>query len=99
LKNDFLIAITQVCAERHLPKEVVLDAIEQALVVAYKRNFGTGQNIEVTIDPNTGKAHVFSDVEVVEEVKDRHAQASLQDARQVDPMANVGGTVRLEMTP
>jgi N utilization substance protein A len=99
LKNDFLIAITQVCAERHLPKEVILDAIEQALVLAHKRNFGTGQNIEVKIDPNTGKAHVFSDMEIVEQVKDTQAQVSLQEARQVDPAAKVGTTVRVEQTP
>lgn len=99
MKNDFLIAITQVCAERHLPKEVVLDAIEQALVLAYKRNFAAGQNIEVKIDPSTGRARVFSDMEVVEQVKDSHTQVSLQQARQVDPSAKVGSTVRMEMTP
>jgi N utilization substance protein A len=99
LKNEFLIAITQVCAERHLPKEVVLDAIEQALVLAYKRNFGTGQNLEVKIDPNTGKAHVFSDKEIVEQVQEPQVQVSVQEARQVDPMAKVGATVRVEQTP
>jgi N utilization substance protein A len=96
LKNDFLIAMTQVCAERHLPKEVVLDAIEQALVLAYKRNFGTGQNLEVKIDPNTGKAHVFTDKEVVEQVRDRRLQISVPEARLVDPTAKVGSTVRVE---
>ena len=99
MKNDFLIAITQVCAERHLPKEVVLEAIEQALVVAYKRNFGSGQNIEVKIDPNTGRAHVFSDKQVVDEVKDAPLEVSLQEALQVDPSAKSGGTMRVEMTP
>jgi N utilization substance protein A len=99
LKNEFLIAITQVCAERHLPKEVVLDAIEQALVLAYKRNFGTGQNLEVKIDPNTGKAHVFSDKEIVEQVQEPQVQVSVQEARQVDPAAKVGATLRVEQTP
>lgn len=99
MKNDFLIAITQVCAERHLPKEVVLEAIEQALVHAYKRNFGTGQNIEVKIDPNTGKARVFAQKEVVEKVKDPRIQISLQEARQIDAMAKIGSTIRIEMTP
>ncbi len=99
MKNDFLIAITQVCAERHLPKEVVLVAIEQALVLAYKRNFGAAQNIEVKIDPNTGKAHVYVEKEVVEQVKDQRTQISLQEARQVDTMAKLGATVKMEMTP
>ena len=65
MKNEFLIAITQVCAERRLPKEVVLDAIEQALVLAYKRNFGPGLNMQVKIDPQTGKARVFADKTIV----------------------------------
>ena len=99
MKNDFLIAITQVCAERHLPKEVVLEAIEQALVLAYKRNFGAGQNIDVKIDPNTGKAHVYAQKEIVEEVKDQRTQISLPEARQIDAMAKLGGTVKIEMTP
>ena len=99
MKNDFLIAITQICAERRLPKEVVLDAIEQALVLAYKRNFAAAQNIEVKIDPTTGKAHVFADMEVVEQVEDGHSQVSLQQARKVDPKTNVGATMRMEMTP
>lgn len=99
MKNDFLIAITQVCAERHLPKEVVLEAIEQALVLAYRRNFGTAQNIKVKIDPNTGKARVFADKEVVEKVKDPRTQISLQEARQIDAMAKVGNTIQIEMTP
>ncbi len=99
MKNDFLIAITQVSAERHLPKEVVIDAIEQALVLAYKRNFGTGQNIEVKMDPNTGKAHVFADMEVVEQVVDPQTQVLLKDARQVDTQAKVGSSVHMETTP
>ncbi len=99
MKNEFLIAITQVCAERRLPKEVVLDAIEQALVLAYKRNFGPGLNIEVKIDPNTGRARVFADKTIVDPVLDEQTDISLQDARALDAMALLGGTVRVEMTP
>jgi len=99
LKSDFLIAITQVCAERRLPKEVVLDAIEQALILAYKRNFGTTQNISVKIDPNTGKARVYAEKEVVEEVQDERTQISLDDARKIDATAEIGGTVKVELTP
>jgi transcription termination/antitermination protein NusA len=99
LKNDFLIAINQVCAERRLPKEVILDAIEQALVLAYKRNFGPGLNIEVKVDPNTGRARVFADKEITDTITDDKTQITLADARQLDAMAKVGGIVRTEMTP
>ena len=99
MKNEFLIAITQVCAERRLPKEVVLDAIEQALVLAYKRNFGPGLNMQVKIDPQTGKARVFADKTIVDPVVDAQTDISLKEALAVDPTAQVGGTVRVEMTP
>lgn len=99
MKNDFLIAITQVCAERHLSKEVVLEAIEQALVLAYKRNFGAMQSIDVKIDPNTGKAHVYAEKEVVEEVRDSRTEIALQEAHAIDAMAKLGNLVRIETTP
>ena len=99
MKNDFLVAITQISAERHLPKEVVLEAIEQALVLAYKRGFGAAQNVEVRIDPNTGKARVFVELEVVEEVRDKRSQTSLEEARQADAAAQIGGLVKVEVTP
>jgi len=99
LKNDFLIAITQVCAERHLPKEVVLEAIEQALVLAYKRNFGASQAIEVKIDPNTGKAQVFAEKEVVDKVREDRTEVALADALQFDAAAQVGSVIKVETTP
>jgi N utilization substance protein A len=99
LKNDFLVAVAQISAERHLPKEIVLEAIEQALVLAYKRNFGAAHNIDVKIDPNTGKARVYVEKEVIEQVKDQRTQVSLQEARQLDAAAEPGTTIRIEMTP
>ena len=55
MKSDFLIALTQLAAERHLPKEEVLKAIEAALVSAFKKDsYGDGVNIAVKLNPNTG---------------------------------------------
>ena len=99
LRNDFLIAIKQLSAERHLSEDVVLEAIEQALALGYKRDFGAAQNIDVRIDRNTGKARVYVEKEVAEEVKDKRTQISLQEARKIDPIAGLGNTVRIEMTP
>jgi N utilization substance protein A len=99
LKSDFLVAVTQMSAERHLSKEVVLESIEEALVLAYKRQFGAAQNVEVRIDTSTGKARVYVEKEVVDEVKDKRTQISLREARTVDAMAALGSSVRIEMTP
>src|SRR5512138_982217 len=99
LKTEFLVAITQLCSERSLPKETVLQAVEQALVSAYKRNFGGAQNITARIDPNSGKARIFATKDVVEEVHDRRIQISLEEARRYDPMAELGSQIQLESTP
>jgi N utilization substance protein A len=99
MKNDFLVAITQLCNERNLPKEVVIGAVEQALVSAYRRNFGGGQNISANIDPNTGKVHIFAAKVIVDEVKDKRAEIMLADAQKFDPMARVGDTIQIETTP
>ena len=51
MKNDFLTAITELCEEKNISKDVVIQAVEAALVTAYKRNYGTTQNIGVRLDP------------------------------------------------
>ena len=99
MKNDFLVAITQLCNERGLPKETVLAAIEQALVSAYRRNFGGTQNITAQIDPTSGKVKIFSSRTIVDEVHDRRIEVALAEARALDPMAEVGGTLTTETTP
>ena len=98
-KNDFIVAIAQICTERGLSKETVLHAVEQALVSAYKRNYGGSTNISAKIDPNNGKVKIFAQKTVVDNVLDKRAEITLNDARAIDPMAEVGGTVAIESTP
>src|SRR5581483_1002142 len=95
-KNDFIVAIAQICTERGLAKEIVLHAVEQALVSAYKRNYGGSINISAKIDPNSGKVKIFALKAVVDEVHDKRAEISLDEARNYDPMAQVGGEVSIE---
>jgi transcription termination/antitermination protein NusA len=99
MKSDFILAINQLCAERKLSRDVVLEAVEAALISAYKRNFGSASNIEVQIEPNTGEVRVFSVKDVVETVQDQKVEATLSEARQLDPSAGLGGTIRVESTP
>jgi len=99
MKSDFMLAISQLCAERRLSQEIVMEAVEAALASAYRRNFGAASTIEVEIEPTTGEARVYAIKEVVETVQDRKAEISLEEARQVEPEAQIGGTVRFESTP
>ncbi|MGQ9515953.1 MAG: transcription termination factor NusA [Anaerolineae bacterium] len=99
MRNEFILAVNQVCAERQLSKEVVLEAVEAALVTAYKRNFGAAGNVSAKIDPETGGVKVYAHKTVVEEVKDPRVQISLAEARQIKPDAELGDVVMIETTP
>jgi len=85
MRSELVLAINQLCAERKLSPEVVMEAVEASLISAYKRNFGATTNIEVRIDSDTSDVRVFAAKEVVDDVQDRKAQISLEEARQIDP--------------
>ncbi len=97
---DFVQALAQIEDEKGIPVPALMEAIEQALVSAYRRNFGTvGQNVRVELDADTGEFRVFGLREVVEEPSDPHAEISLAEAREIDPNYNVGDVVETEVTP
>jgi len=100
MKSDFLIAITQLAAEKNLPKEVVIAAVEAALVSAYRKdNFASNQNISVKINANTGKVEVWVEKTVVELPSDGRSEISLDEARQIKPDVEIGDTIVVEATP
>ena len=91
MKSDFLIALTQLVAERHLPREEVLQAVEAALVSAFKKDSTSmGQDISVKLNPNTGEMSVFALRTVVEEVEDLTREISLQHAKAINPTIALG---------
>lgn len=99
MKSEFEIAITQLAADRNLEPGVILEAIEMALVSAYKRNFGSSQNVSVTLDSRTGQAQVFVKKAVVERVEDESNEMTLDEARLVVATAKVGDFVDVEVKP
>jgi N utilization substance protein A len=99
LKSEFIMAINQICSERNLPQEVILEAIESALVSAYKRNFGSGQNIKASIDTRTGEPSVFLERIVVDQVEDERFEISLKEARKAARDAELGMLVQTDVTP
>jgi len=98
MKNDFMMAINQVCHERQLPAEIVLEAVEVALVSAYKRNYGSN-TITAKINQDDGSLKIFVEKEVVTEVLDEKNEILLADAQKIDPEASVGDVVQVENTP
>ncbi len=101
MKSDFLLAFNQVCSDRGLPREVVLEALQSALVSAYRHNVGgnPNQNVTAELDLETGRARVFVEKQVVETVNDRLQEISLADARRIQPRASLGDMVMVEDTP
>ncbi len=99
MKSEFLIAITQLAAEKNLPRDVVLRAVEAALVSAYKKDSGLQGNIAVRIDTDRGSVHVYQLKTVVEEVSDPKTEMTVEEARRYRPDAQVGDTIEIEVTP
>jgi len=85
--------------ERGIPKEVLIDAIESALRTAYKKNFGSNQNVEVHMDGDTGVFTVYCHKTVVESVTDDKIEISLEEARDINIDAQIGAEVEIEVTP
>ncbi|MCB0181083.1 MAG: transcription termination/antitermination protein NusA, partial [Anaerolineae bacterium] len=99
MKNDFMMAINQVCHERQLAIDIVLEAVEVALASAFKRNFGGNQSITAQIDTKSGEALIFIEKAVVEQVENDKKEISLKDAKAINPDSVVGGLVSVESTP
>jgi len=99
MNADFMQALNELEKDRGIEKSILIDALEAALSSAYKRNFGTSQNVEVDIDSDTGEIHVYSLKEVVEDVYDSLLEISLEEAQDIDTFYNFGDFVRIEVTP
>ncbi len=98
-KNEFLVAITQLAAEKNLPKEVVFDAVETALASAYKKDALATKNVIVKIDTEVGTTRVYTRKTVSEEVTDPEIEISLEDARKIAPGIQLGEHIDSEVAP
>jgi N utilization substance protein A len=95
-----LLAITQLSAEKNLPAEVVLSTVEAALVSAYRKdNFSPNQELSVKINPSTGKVQVWAGKTIVEKPVDTTTEITLEEARKINPEAELGEIVMIESTP
>ena len=99
MNGEFLEACKQIAKERGISKDILLEAIEAALISAYKRNFNTTQSVNVTIDRETGDMRVYAVKAVVEEVNDSSVEVTLEEARKINPIYEVGDLVEMDVTP
>ncbi|MGX7164360.1 transcription termination factor NusA [Enterococcus massiliensis] len=99
MSKEMLNALDALEAEKGVSKEIVIEALEAALVSAYKRHYGQAQNVEVEFDQKKGNIHVYAVKEVTEEVMDSQLEVSLKDALLINPAYEIGDKIRFEVTP
>ena len=99
MNREFIEAIDELEKEKHISKDILFEAIETALVSAYKKNYGTSQNVRVDIDRETGDIAVLMRLEVVEEVTDDMIEISLEEAQEIDPRYEIGDFIEFQVTP
>lgn len=99
-KSEFVLATTQLAAEKNLPREIVLEVVEAALVSAFRKNsFGANQEISVKINPDTGEITVFAEKTVVDTVTDFRCELSLDEAKKINQHAQLDDKLMVEATP
>ncbi|SEN44796.1 transcription termination factor NusA [Lihuaxuella thermophila] len=99
MNAEFIEALGQLEKEKGISKDILIDAIEAALISGYKRNFHSAQNVRVDINRNNGQVRVFARKTVVEDVLDPRLEISLEAAREINPAYQLGDIVEIEVTP
>ena len=99
MNKDFLAALDDLEKERGISKEVLLDALELALVSGYKKNYGSNQNVKVDINRETGDIKLYALLSIVETVEDPNAEISLEEARKESANYDIDDVYYHEVTP
>ena len=96
---EILIIADAVAREKNIPRDAVLEAMEQAIQIAGRRKYGHERNITAEISRKTGEVRLFRITDVVEEVEDENTQISQKDAKRLDAALNVGDQIRDPLPP
>ena len=101
MNAEFVQAIDMLEKEKGISKDMIFEAVESALISAYKKNYGTDGNIEVRIDRETGEMLVVTKLEVVDpdEIEDEDTEITIEDAQDIDPEYEIGDIVEFEVSP
>ncbi|WP_270740960.1 transcription termination factor NusA [Lactococcus formosensis] len=99
MSKEMLNAFTMLEEEKGIKQEIVIEAIEQAITAAYKRQYGQAQNVKVIFDEKKGNFNVYSTREIVDEVFDSRLEISLEDAQELNPHYEIGDKIMFEEKP
>ncbi len=97
--KELILAMEELESQRGISKQYLLESLENALVMAYKKNFDSAENVKITMDEVTGEMHVYSTKEVVEVVEDDKLQILLEDAKKINKKLEIGDSVDIEIVP
>src|SRR6266700_6303655 len=95
MRSEFKAAIAQLIAEKGLPREVVMETVATALLAAYRKSFGGGENIRIEVDKN-GEVRVWATKKIVAQVTDANEEISLAEAQRIEPHAALGQTIDVD---
>lgn len=99
MKEDFILALDELEQDKGIDKEVILDALEKALVKSYQKNYDNAENVDVVVDKETGNISVYSLREVVETSNDNINEISLAEAKEIDKNLELSDIARIEIAP
>ena len=99
MNKEFLDALTELEREKNISKEDIITAIEDAVELAYKKNYGNYPNVRVLVDREDGEVLVLMSKEVVSEVEDDMMEVSLEEARSYDERYEVGDVIEYQVDP
>ncbi|NLV69872.1 MAG: transcription termination/antitermination protein NusA [Clostridiales bacterium] len=99
MNKEFIQAVEDLEREKSISKDLLIEAIESALVSAYKKNYGTSQNVRVNIDRENGDIDVFMRKDIVEEVLDPFVEVNVEEAKEIDPEYEIGDIIEYQVTP
>ncbi|MDO5715007.1 MAG: transcription termination factor NusA [Tissierellia bacterium] len=99
MNEEFIGALNEIEQEKGIPKELVFEALESALISSYKKNYGTSQNVIINMNRENGDISIYASKEIVEEVEDPLLEISLDDAKKINPIYEIGDVYNMEIHP
>ncbi|WP_163536833.1 transcription termination factor NusA [Gracilibacillus sp. YIM 98692] len=99
MNKELFEAMNYLEKEKGIDKDILMEALEAALISAYKKNFKSATNVRVDLNEDAGTMGVFAQKEIVEEVEDHNQQISLEEAQEISPVYDIGDVVEIEVTP
>ncbi len=99
MNSELLSAFRELGKEKGIVPEILFDAVEAALIAAYRKNFGSSQNVRVALDRHTGDINVYARKIVVEKIDDEYLEITLDEAKKIDPRYELGDIIETEVTP